>query len=65
MNKSIPSLHVALFSPCKLQTYIYIVYPQCGKNKQASGASDQFGETFPVEEVFKQAACEIMCWVSS
>ncbi|KAJ7013498.1 transcription factor bHLH95-like [Populus alba x Populus x berolinensis] len=31
----------------------------------ASGASDQFGETFPVEEAFKQAACEIMCWVSS
>ncbi|KAF9666014.1 hypothetical protein SADUNF_Sadunf16G0184900 [Salix dunnii] len=31
----------------------------------SAGASDQFGETFPVEEVFKQVACEIMCRVSS
>ena len=65
MNRRIPSLYAVLFSPCKLQTYIF-VYSQCGKNKQASaGASDQFGETFPVEEVFKQVACEIMCRVSS
>ncbi|KAJ6754745.1 hypothetical protein OIU79_027375 [Salix purpurea] len=31
----------------------------------SAGASDQFGQTFPVEEVFKQVACEIMCRVSS
>ncbi|KAB5541319.1 hypothetical protein DKX38_014293 [Salix brachista] len=32
---------------------------------RASEASDQFGETFPVEEVYKQVAREIMCRVSS
>nr|WIE96112.1 basic helix-loop-helix transcription factor [Loropetalum chinense var. rubrum] len=31
----------------------------------ANGASDQFPEAFPVEEIFKQAAGEIMFWVSS
>ncbi|KAK9287156.1 hypothetical protein L1049_015567 [Liquidambar formosana] len=29
---------------------------------RASGASDQFPEAFPVEEIFKQAAGEIMLW---
>ena len=32
---------------------------------QASGASNQLSEAFQVEEMFKQAAGEIMCWVSS
>ncbi|XVE66816.1 hypothetical protein DITRI_Ditri08aG0109900 [Diplodiscus trichospermus] len=31
----------------------------------ASGASNQLSEAFQVEEMFKQAAAEIMCWVSS
>nr|WIE96110.1 basic helix-loop-helix transcription factor [Loropetalum chinense var. rubrum] len=31
----------------------------------ANGASDQFPEAFPVEEIFKQAAGEIMFWICS
>ncbi|KDP32264.1 hypothetical protein JCGZ_14785 [Jatropha curcas] len=31
---------------------------------QVRGASDKFTETIPVEEIYRQAAGEIMCWVS-
>ncbi|XP_059650046.1 transcription factor bHLH95 [Cornus florida] len=31
---------------------------------RASGVPDQFPETFPVEEIYKQAATDIMAWVS-
>ncbi|CAK7329896.1 unnamed protein product [Dovyalis caffra] len=55
-NVEVLSAHVS--SDCNRSMYMIQTH--------ASGASsDQFGETFPVEEVYKQVACEIMCWVSS
>lgn len=30
-----------------------------------TGASDQFADAIPVEEIYRQAAGELMCWVSS
>ncbi|KAL0384225.1 UNVERIFIED_CONTAM: hypothetical protein Sradi_2816800 [Sesamum radiatum] len=32
---------------------------------RGNGGSEQFSQAFPVEEIYKQAAAEIMLWVNS